>query len=91
MVGTMAGYPKYFDEHQVWQGEVRNACVASLYIPDLEPERRARIEEIRAAVATRMCTTKPEDPYTCGANIRAAREELAWLRADPRLDMRHAF
>lgn len=87
----MSGYPPFFDAHQRLQGEVRNWCIASLAIPDLDPERRARILEIRAAVAGRMCETKPTDNVTCGINSRLARAELAWLQEDPRVDMRDAL
>lgn len=76
-----------FQKHQHLQRTVVNWCSASMLIPDLEPERRARIEHIRSQATDRICSTWPHDLAQIGEQARLARQELAWLEADPRLDV----
>jgi hypothetical protein len=82
--------PDAYREHRYLHNTVYDWCVASLQIPGLEPDRRARIEEIHREVSSRACSTLPHDRDRIGRQIRIAMQELAWLQADSRVDISKA-
>ncbi|MFY9293716.1 MAG: hypothetical protein WAP03_23885 [Methylorubrum rhodinum] len=74
-----------YRETRAEQTLVLGWCEAGLQVPGLEPERRARIVEIRQAVSDRICAAKPHDTDQLGDYTRRAREELVWLKEDARI------
>ncbi|SFG85315.1 hypothetical protein [Methylobacterium gossipiicola] len=80
-----------YSEHRVLHGEVYNWCKASLMVPDLEPERRAQIEEIHTQANRRACSIIPHEYEQIRKNNALALKELAWLRSDPRVDIGNAY
>lgn len=74
-----------YRETRAEQTLVLDWCEAGLQVPGLEPERRARIVEIRQAVSDRICRAKPHNADQLGDFTRLAREELAWLKEDARI------
>ncbi len=47
-------YPAFYEYHQRLQADVGTLCEANMEIPDIEPERLARVQEIRQAVSERL-------------------------------------
>ena len=78
-------YPIAYRETQAEQRRVVEWAEAGLQVPGLEPERRARIEEILEAASNRICTAKPHGFKKLAEFRRISREELAWLKEDLRI------